>query len=158
MSTAGKTPLAPGINGVAIARPNGSRRGAQSAVGIQLVKPTLSFPAIIVSKSFSEKRATALTASHHLGRMTADEEANARKHKVARRPFSADEDVCLMRVMYATLFHGWDAVARQLHGLTPRQCRERWMNYLAPHLRTDPWTEPEDELLLAKMNELGSAW
>jgi hypothetical protein len=32
------------------------------------------------------------------------------------------------------------------------------MNYLAPHLRSDPWTESEDELLIAKMNELGSAW
>jgi hypothetical protein len=32
------------------------------------------------------------------------------------------------------------------------------MNYLAPHLRTDPWTEPEDKLLVAKVNELGFAW
>jgi hypothetical protein len=32
------------------------------------------------------------------------------------------------------------------------------MNYLAPHLRSDPWTEPEDALLVAKINELGCSW
>jgi hypothetical protein len=39
-----------------------------------------------------------------------------------------------------------------------RQCRERWVNYLAPTIRSDPWTEDENRLLIDKMNELGHCW
>jgi hypothetical protein len=32
------------------------------------------------------------------------------------------------------------------------------MNYLTPNLRSDPWTEAEDRLLIEKVNENGFAW
>jgi hypothetical protein len=41
---------------------------------------------------------------------------------------------------------------------SPRQCRERYTNYLSPTIRTDPWTDEEDALLLEKINDLGHAW
>jgi hypothetical protein len=40
----------------------------------------------------------------------------------------------------------------------PRQCRERWVNYLAPDLNTAAWTPAEDMLLMAKYRELGTRW
>jgi hypothetical protein len=32
------------------------------------------------------------------------------------------------------------------------------MNYLAPNVRSDPWTEAEDMMLVEKVNEHGFAW
>jgi hypothetical protein len=32
------------------------------------------------------------------------------------------------------------------------------MNYLSPHVRSGPWTEEEDALLVRKMNEIGPSW
>jgi hypothetical protein len=52
----------------------------------------------------------------------------------------------------------WNAVADEMDGKNPRQCRERWINYLAPDLNTEPWTTDEDALLVDKYRELGSRW
>lgn len=52
----------------------------------------------------------------------------------------------------------WAVLGRQLGGRSARQCRERWVNYLAPTIRNEPWTEDEDRLLVEKINELGHSW
>jgi hypothetical protein len=39
-----------------------------------------------------------------------------------------------------------------------RQCRERWSEYLNPDLRTDPWTDDEDDLLLRQIELSGNRW
>lgn len=41
---------------------------------------------------------------------------------------------------------------------TERQIKERWVNYLSPDINRDPWTDEEDELLIAKHSELGPKW
>jgi hypothetical protein len=40
----------------------------------------------------------------------------------------------------------------------PRQCRERFKNYLDPELNREPWTEEEDSLLEEKYREFGAKW
>ncbi|KAH0788933.1 Myb-like DNA-binding domain containing protein [Histomonas meleagridis] len=40
----------------------------------------------------------------------------------------------------------------------PRQCRERWNNYVNPDLRKDPWTPEEDKILEEKYAEIGPKW
>jgi hypothetical protein len=46
-----------------------------------------------------------------------------------------------------------------LHGTrNPRQCRDRYQNYLCPALRSDPWTPEEDSLLMQKCAEYGTKW
>jgi hypothetical protein len=52
----------------------------------------------------------------------------------------------------------WEAVATKMEGRSARQCRERWVNYLAPTIRSEPWTEEENRLLVDKINELGHCW
>jgi hypothetical protein len=54
--------------------------------------------------------------------------------------------------------HGWEGIARRLPGRTARQCRERWANYSAPSVRSDPWTEEEDRMILDKVNEVRFSW
>ena len=82
----------------------------------------------------------------------------APKRTVVRRPFTPDEDVRLMEIMRVFPFTSWEAVAHQMGDRTSRQVRERWVNYLSPNIRCEPWTEAEDQLLLDKINELGRCW
>jgi hypothetical protein len=52
----------------------------------------------------------------------------------------------------------WAAIADRMPGKNQRQCRERWINYLAPELNSSSWTSEEDFLLIQKYNELGPKW
>jgi hypothetical protein len=78
--------------------------------------------------------------------------------KLKRRLFTPEEDALLFRVMVENPFLNWMTVASHLHGRTPRQCRDRWANYLSPDNKNGPWTELEDEMLIAKFHELGAHW
>jgi hypothetical protein len=76
----------------------------------------------------------------------------------ARHPFTPEEDAFLYQMMTSRQCSSWDELANQMSGRTARQCRDRWMNYLSPTVRTGPWIPAEDELLVAKINELGRTW
>lgn len=76
----------------------------------------------------------------------------------SRRPFTVEEDAKLLDIMTSLQIVNWEQVAAHFNGRSSRQCRERWLNYLNPSIRTGPWTEIEDDLLLEKVNELGRCW
>jgi hypothetical protein len=40
----------------------------------------------------------------------------------------------------------------------PKQCKERWANYLSPDVCLLPWTDEEDQILLTKVAESGAKW
>jgi hypothetical protein len=82
----------------------------------------------------------------------------AHKHTVTRKPFQPEEDALLLQILHTYEFLNWDVVAQQFNGRTARQCRERWMNYLSPNVRTGEWTREEDERLVALVNEHGRSW
>jgi hypothetical protein len=78
-----------------------------------------------------------------------------------RRPrakFSLDEDKQLQSLVEQLGANDWNLIAEAIEGRSPRQCRERWMNYLCPALNTTTWTEEEDLLLVQKFQELGGKW
>jgi hypothetical protein len=78
---------------------------------------------------------------------------------LSRRPFTIEEDAKLIKVISSVdPARGWDEVALRMDGRSPRQCRERWIGYLSPAIRTEPWTEAEDRLLLSEMSRLGHKW
>jgi hypothetical protein len=52
----------------------------------------------------------------------------------------------------------WNEVAEMMPGRTARQVRERYKNYLSPHLNNGTWSETEDELLRQKFAEFGPRW
>ena len=86
-------------------------------------------------------------------------ESGARKRAaVVRRPFTQEEDVKLVEIMNSGRHRSWESIAREMGSRTARQVRERWSNYLSPSIRTDPWTEDEDQLLIDKINEVGRLW
>ena len=39
-----------------------------------------------------------------------------------------------------------------------KQCRERWVNFLNPNIRRDPFTIDEDLIILEKRLNIGNKW
>ncbi|OHS96420.1 Myb-like DNA-binding domain containing protein [Tritrichomonas foetus] len=74
-----------------------------------------------------------------------------------RRTFTDLED---QSIREGILIYGenWDAIATKLPGRTPKQCHDRYVNYLRIGLKSDPWTPDEDEILIQLHNEIGSKW
>jgi hypothetical protein len=77
---------------------------------------------------------------------------------VPRRPFVVEEEALLISLVEGETFEGWDAVSQHFQGRTARQCRERWVNYLSPDLRTQAWTDREDETLATLVRYHGHRW
>jgi len=75
-----------------------------------------------------------------------------------RKKFTPQEDERLRRVVAQLGRSNWKTVALYFQGRDARQCRERWTHYLSPDLVTGDWTEADDELLCAKVAELGTKW
>jgi hypothetical protein len=72
--------------------------------------------------------------------------------------FTAEEDETLRALVEEFGPVDWMRIAQRMNGRNPRQCKERWLNYLAPTLRSAIWTRDEDRLLLQKVRELGAKW
>lgn len=52
----------------------------------------------------------------------------------------------------------WRAISIIMKTRTPRQCRERYQNYLNPSLEHVNWTKEEDQLILEKFEDVGPKW
>ena len=75
-----------------------------------------------------------------------------------RKYFTKQEDE-LLKV--AAMLYGersWNLIAESVPGRTPKQCRDRWVNYLQPSLQNNPWSKEEDKLLLSLVNTHGTHW
>jgi hypothetical protein len=99
------------------------------------------------------KRRSTLQSVHQ-----ANKSMGMHKHFVTRRPFVAEEDALLISLVESDAFGGWDTVARHFQGRSPRQCRERWLNYLSPEIRIQPWTPQEEEILSILVQLHGHRW
>lgn len=75
-----------------------------------------------------------------------------------RRVFTTEEDKLLTELVTSKSCTNWLEIATQLPGRSPRQCRDRWVNYLSPENTFAPWTEEEDKLIVSKVNEIGTKW
>ncbi|CAM0875105.1 unnamed protein product [Alopecurus aequalis] len=54
--------------------------------------------------------------------------------------------------------HNWNAIAEKLHGRSGKSCRLRWFNQLDPRINRNPFSEEEEELLLASHRVHGNRW
>ena len=72
--------------------------------------------------------------------------------------FTDEEDAKLLRLVQEFGSKDWIKISQMMETRNPRQCRERWNNYVNPALRTDPWTPEEDMILERKFAEFGPRW
>jgi hypothetical protein len=72
--------------------------------------------------------------------------------------FTPTEDARLLDLVQQLGTQDWAAISSMMQTRNPRQCRERYKNYLNPELRNDSWTTEEDTLLESKCDELGPKW
>lgn len=72
--------------------------------------------------------------------------------------FTKEEDERLRQIVTHFGDQDWAVIADQMPGRNQRQCRERWLNYLSPHVNKEPFTIEEDQLLIEKHKEFGSRW
>ncbi|OHT09480.1 DNA-binding protein reb1 [Tritrichomonas foetus] len=72
--------------------------------------------------------------------------------------FTQEEDKLLIKAVTEIGTSDWRLVSTRVPGRNPRQCRERWNNYVNPQLVAAPWTSADDELLKKKFLELGPKW
>lgn len=47
---------------------------------------------------------------------------------------------------------------KKLPGQTLKQCHDRYANYLRDGLKSEPWTQEEDEMLIEMHKEIGPKW
>ena len=75
-----------------------------------------------------------------------------------RQAFSQSEDQKLQQLVEKFGQNDWGLIARKMGDRTPRQCRDRWKEYLSPTLLSTAWTPEEDELLRKKYEQYGAKW
>ncbi|XP_023520216.1 transcription factor MYB52-like [Cucurbita pepo subsp. pepo] len=54
--------------------------------------------------------------------------------------------------------HNWNAIAQKLLGRSGKSCRLRWFNQLDPRINRSPFTEEEEERLMASHRVHGNRW
>jgi hypothetical protein len=81
-----------------------------------------------------------------------------RDKKISRHKFTPDEDELLRQLVAQYGQNEWASIAQHFESRTSRQCRDRWRHYINPQVMTGNWTEADDQLLLAKVAELGQRW
>ena len=78
---------------------------------------------------------------------------------MSRFKFTDKDDKRLTQLVhkYGTTNDDFRMIGKEMN-LKPRQCRERWLLYLAPDINRNPWTPEEDEELLLMLSEIGNKW
>ena len=82
----------------------------------------------------------------------------AQKKPHPKFKFGVEEDMKLRTLVSQLGENNWQQIAQNMPNRNPRQCKERWCNYLSPKICKSPWTHEEDELLLEKVKEIGARW
>ncbi|CEM21424.1 unnamed protein product [Vitrella brassicaformis CCMP3155] len=73
------------------------------------------------------------------------------------RSWSADEDRALTELVKQYGAKNWSMMG-SLINRTGKQCRERWMNHLDPHVKKGEWTEGEDYHIFKMVMDHGNRW
>lgn len=83
---------------------------------------------------------------------------NSRVIAPPRTKFTPVEDALIIDIAQKMSEIDWKTVAEILGTRTPRQCRERYHNYLAPNVSNKDWTPEDDKLLEEQYKTFGPQW
>jgi len=78
---------------------------------------------------------------------------------VNKGPWHDLEDLKLRKLVKSLGTSGtWQKIAKDMgYTRSPKQCRERWHNFLDPKLRVE-WSDDEDSKLMSLFHQFGSQW
>lgn len=72
--------------------------------------------------------------------------------------FTPEEDEKLKLLIKKYGENDWNTISKKMRKRNPRQCKDRWINYLSPSLDFSPWTEEDDKKLVELYNQYGAKW
>ena len=72
--------------------------------------------------------------------------------------FTSVEDELLIDLVNEYGDGAWHKIAKHFENRSPRQCKERYFNYLQCGLNKEPWTSEEEKLLLKQLDLCGNQW
>ena len=75
-----------------------------------------------------------------------------------RSQFSKHEDHKLRELVQLYGENNWCIIAKNMDHRNPRQCRDRYKNYLAPSVNCSPWSYEEEMKLDMLVNYFGKKW
>jgi len=98
----------------------------------------------------------------YLGGRRSDVQCLHRWQKVLRPglvkgPWTEEEDN-MIRACIERKITKWSEIADRIPGRIGKQCRERWFNHLDPSIDHSPWSDEEEQLLVAAQAKLGNRW
>ncbi|KAE8657103.1 Transcription factor MYB44 [Hibiscus syriacus] len=80
------------------------------------------------------------------------------KAEKIKGPWSAEEDRILTRLVERYGPRNWTLVSRYIKGRSGKSCRLRWCNQLSPNVEHRPFSQAEDESILAAHARYGNRW
>ena len=81
--------------------------------------------------------------------------------EISKGPWTKEEDELLKQLVLennVAKTTKWSLIAMHVRNRNSKQCRERWLNHLNPHIRKGEWTASEDEIFVEAHRRLGNAW
>ncbi|KAM5565621.1 transcription factor MYB44-like [Rosa sericea] len=83
---------------------------------------------------------------------------NPNKAERIKGPWSAEEDRVLTRLVERYGPRNWSLISRYIKGRSGKSCRLRWCNQLSPSVQHRPFSQAEDETILAAHARYGNRW
>ncbi|KAK9946580.1 hypothetical protein M0R45_012037 [Rubus argutus] len=83
---------------------------------------------------------------------------NSNKAERIKGPWSAEEDRVLTRLVERYGPRNWSLISRYIKGRSGKSCRLRWCNQLSPSVQHRPFSQAEDETILAAHARYGNRW
>ncbi|GMI90645.1 hypothetical protein HRI_002733800 [Hibiscus trionum] len=80
------------------------------------------------------------------------------KSEKIKGPWSADEDRILTRFVEKHGPKNWSLISRHIKGRSGKSCRLRWCNQLSPSVHHRPFSQAEDDTILAAHARFGNRW
>ena len=75
-----------------------------------------------------------------------------------RSQFSKHEDHKLRELVKVYGENNWCLIAKMMNSRNPRQCRDRYKNYLSPLVNSSPWSYEEEVQLDMLVQYFGKRW
>jgi hypothetical protein len=81
-----------------------------------------------------------------------------RRKKSSKRFFTPPEDEIIKHHYHELGITDWNIISTFLIDRTPKNCRDRYINFLKPNIIQNPWNPEEEDLFLRLILKFGKRW